>query len=364
MTGRLGERLKRQRERQGLSLTAIAETTKIKASLLEELERDDISHWPAGIFRRSYVRAYAQAIGLEPDPVVREFLTLHPEPVEEVASDGLARTADPAGRRRPPTRLSYLLSSAINALPSLRGTSVPQAAATATDTEPADEQPLLDFPNPVVQPGFTEPGSHLDPVDDVDITFDQSDHDIDAFALPLMLEPQPDVTAHEEPATRISSPAADRALDLEAIADLCTRLGRAGHVHQVEQFMERAAGLLGAIGVILWTWDSESSALQPSLSHGYSAELLACIPPVTAQSDNAIASAFRSTRTCIIAGDDQGTGAVAVPLMTPFGCAGVLAAEFRDRGEQHEWVRAALTIFGAQLSTLVGQPPVIRTATA
>ena len=81
-----GARLRQQREREQIALTTISEQTKIKLSLLEALERDDVSHWPAGIFRRAFVRAYAHAIGLEPDVVVREFLELHPDPIEVVAT--------------------------------------------------------------------------------------------------------------------------------------------------------------------------------------------------------------------------------------------------------------------------------------
>jgi len=76
-----GARVRRHREARDISLKTIADQTKIKLSLLEGLERDDISHWPAGIFRKAYVRAYAHAIGLDPDGVVREFLLVHPEPV-------------------------------------------------------------------------------------------------------------------------------------------------------------------------------------------------------------------------------------------------------------------------------------------
>ena len=83
MDGSFGARLRLQRERQQVPLTTIADQTKIKIALLEGLERDDVSHWPTGIFRRSYVRAYAQAIGLEPDPVVREFLIRYPDPFED-----------------------------------------------------------------------------------------------------------------------------------------------------------------------------------------------------------------------------------------------------------------------------------------
>ena len=65
-----------------LPLRSIAEGTKISVSLLEGLERDDVSRWPSGIFRKSFVRAYAEAIGLDPDPVVREFVERYPDPLE------------------------------------------------------------------------------------------------------------------------------------------------------------------------------------------------------------------------------------------------------------------------------------------
>jgi transcriptional regulator with XRE-family HTH domain len=81
-TGRVsfGPRLKRERERRGLSLETIAESTKIKGSLLAALERDDVSHWPRGIFRRAFVRSYAEAIGLQPEIVLTEFLERFPDP--------------------------------------------------------------------------------------------------------------------------------------------------------------------------------------------------------------------------------------------------------------------------------------------
>src|SRR5688572_15382959 len=94
-----GARLRQQRERHQIALTSIANETKISLSLLEGLERDDLSHWPAGIFRRSFVRAYAQMIRLEPDAVVREFLELYPDPVE-AGADAMPGT----DRDSPPTR--------------------------------------------------------------------------------------------------------------------------------------------------------------------------------------------------------------------------------------------------------------------
>jgi transcriptional regulator with XRE-family HTH domain len=79
-----GRRLRQERERRHISIDSIAAATKIRASLFEQLERGDASKWPTGIFRRSYLRAYAQAIGLDPDATVREFLAVFPDPADRL----------------------------------------------------------------------------------------------------------------------------------------------------------------------------------------------------------------------------------------------------------------------------------------
>ncbi len=77
-----GARLRYERERRQIALKSIADATKIGIGLLEGLERDDVSRWPSGIFRKSFIRAYAEAIGMDPDPVVREFVERYPDPLE------------------------------------------------------------------------------------------------------------------------------------------------------------------------------------------------------------------------------------------------------------------------------------------
>lgn len=93
-TQALGRRLRQERERLGISLEAIAESTKIKRSLLADLERGDASRWPPGIYGRAFVRHYALAIGLPADRVLSEFLEVFPEkgapsppPVQPQASE-------------------------------------------------------------------------------------------------------------------------------------------------------------------------------------------------------------------------------------------------------------------------------------
>ena len=91
----LGAYLRRERERRGLALRAISESTKVSVGLLEGLEADDISRWPGGIFRRAFVRSYAECVGLDPDDVVRRFERQH-APAEADAAPALGAAAPPA----------------------------------------------------------------------------------------------------------------------------------------------------------------------------------------------------------------------------------------------------------------------------
>jgi hypothetical protein len=300
-----GARLRSQRERQQVALTAIAAQTKIKLSLFEGLERDDVSHWPEGIFRRAFVRAYARAIGLEPGPVVREFLELHPDSVEGIpAVSAAAPSTDRASvTRRPPTRLRCLIASAIAALPSVlqrvqrRGPAI-VSVTVADRSVPVESEPVSPGP------------------------------------------------------------------DLSAAAHLCTSLGRILDAREVAPLLEDAARILDAVGLIVWSWEPRASALRPSLAHGYSDAVLAHFPRVRRNADNAIAAAFRSAETRIVNGDGRATGAVVVPLMAPTGCVGVLALELRHGGEQRESVRALATILAAQLVNLVASAPLAEAVNA
>src|SRR6266704_3327043 len=73
-----GQMLRETRERQGISLRQIANATKISVSVLEALERNDISKLPGGIFGRAFVRSYAIEVGLEPEETIQEFLAQFP----------------------------------------------------------------------------------------------------------------------------------------------------------------------------------------------------------------------------------------------------------------------------------------------
>jgi transcriptional regulator with XRE-family HTH domain len=82
MTSReaFGSRLRHHREQLGITVESIAQTTKIGRPLISALERGDLSRWPRGIYRRSFLRGYARATGLPAEPLVVEALRLFPEP--------------------------------------------------------------------------------------------------------------------------------------------------------------------------------------------------------------------------------------------------------------------------------------------
>ncbi len=322
MDSSFGTRLRAQRERQQLTLAAIAEATKIRLPLLERLEQDDASHWPGGIFRRSYLRSYALAIGLDPEETLREFLERYPDPTEDLSPlliSAHATTEAGIPSERPRTRLQYLIDSAIGAIPQL--------------FQPGSQ---------LSQPGFKEPEAAA-PIKPA----------APPLRTPRALEIQPVHQAVPEPT-----------VDLPAMAHVCTRLASARTTEELGALLGDAAKVIGASGIILWMWDAKRARLWPALSFGYTRDMLGRLPPVALDADNAIAAAFRSVETRIVESGPSRTGAVVVPVITPSGCTAVLALELADGSEQEETVHALATILAAQLSVLSDAPALARSATA
>jgi len=73
-----GPRLRRERERRGISLEALAARTNVSIELWMGLESNDYSKWPGGLFARSFVRDYARVVGLDGDDLVDDFCRLYP----------------------------------------------------------------------------------------------------------------------------------------------------------------------------------------------------------------------------------------------------------------------------------------------
>ncbi|HEU4938612.1 MAG TPA: helix-turn-helix domain-containing protein [Vicinamibacterales bacterium] len=99
-----GERLRRQRRHQNVSLTEVAASTKVGASHYAALERGDCSRWPGGVYNRAFIRAYAKAVGLDPDETAAEFAEYF-ESAPAPAEPGEVAGVQADGPSRPPLRL-------------------------------------------------------------------------------------------------------------------------------------------------------------------------------------------------------------------------------------------------------------------
>jgi transcriptional regulator with XRE-family HTH domain len=122
-----GSRLRTQRERRGVTLESIVDSTKIKRSLLESLERGDASHWPHGLYRRAYIRDYACAIGVPAEPLVAEFVKLFPEDGSPVSEDMSALAQEPMRLTfavEPDTRVRRLAAQAASGIAELAAVGV------------------------------------------------------------------------------------------------------------------------------------------------------------------------------------------------------------------------------------------------
>ena len=71
--GHVGAALRRAREGLGLDVDDIAQATRVRPAHLTALEAFDLDALPARPFAIGYVRAYALALGLDPDAVVGRF---------------------------------------------------------------------------------------------------------------------------------------------------------------------------------------------------------------------------------------------------------------------------------------------------
>jgi cytoskeletal protein RodZ len=84
----VGRRLRQARMARGMSLAEVSRTTKIPTRLLEGLEDERYELLPAGIFGRGYVRAVAQAVGLDGSELAHDFGE-ETAPAPEVPNDEL-----------------------------------------------------------------------------------------------------------------------------------------------------------------------------------------------------------------------------------------------------------------------------------
>lgn len=100
----LGQQLKTAREAKGLSESDVGSATKILTKVIRALESDDFSAMPAPTYAKGFIRLYAKHLGLDPAPLVEEYLREHapgPRPLIDPSSQ-LEQNSRPAGQFKVP----------------------------------------------------------------------------------------------------------------------------------------------------------------------------------------------------------------------------------------------------------------------
>lgn len=151
-------------------------------------------------------------------------------------------------------------------------------------------------------------------------------------------------------------PAQQHAVDMQNVASVCTELARLADTNLLPGILERTAAALDASGLVLWIADPDGKELLPIAAHGYPASVVSRMGSLKANAENATAAAFRTGLAQTVNAGAASNGAIAVPLVTPTGCRGVMSAEVRHDSEKQPARLAAATIVAAQLATLLGPP--------
>jgi cytoskeleton protein RodZ len=125
----LGDRLRQQRLAMGVSLQHISGKTRVGLRYFEALEAGDFKQLPGAIFARSFVRQYAELVGIDPATLEAELQQLFPS--EEIfpnldsqsstlratlQNDTLLAANGPLWRRLPLTALSLMAALAVSSL--------------------------------------------------------------------------------------------------------------------------------------------------------------------------------------------------------------------------------------------------------
>lgn len=69
----LGEYLKSEREKKGMTLEKIADITKISIRHLSALETGKLDVLPSRVFVKGFIKAYSKCIGLSPEDVILKY---------------------------------------------------------------------------------------------------------------------------------------------------------------------------------------------------------------------------------------------------------------------------------------------------
>jgi hypothetical protein len=144
---------------------------------------------------------------------------------------------------------------------------------------------------------------------------------------------------------------------LTDLASICADIAAVGESTQLEPILQRIMELLKARGVIVWLRSPDRVELHAAAAVGYDDRIVARLGPIHRETGNLTAHAFRDNMSRTSAAAGTTAAALAVPLPSPDGPAGVFSAELTAGTGVDEGKLAAARVIAAQLGALLGSIP-------
>ena len=86
--GTIGQKLETARQAKGVTVSEAGQATKILSKFIEAMEADDFGVLSAPIYARSFIKMYANYLGLDAAPLVEEYAAQHaPKPQRQLSDD-------------------------------------------------------------------------------------------------------------------------------------------------------------------------------------------------------------------------------------------------------------------------------------
>ena len=158
-----GKTLREAREAKGLSISQVAEATRIMRSIVEGLENENFSGIPAPIYGRGFVKLYCETVGLDPKPMVAEFMEIY-NGNRDVGIKERHRQPEPAPAERPIDTV---------------------ASEPTMEPEPEPEPEPPPEPEPVFAPAPPEPDLFSMPVQKPAMPSERPAQNISRYATPV-----------------------------------------------------------------------------------------------------------------------------------------------------------------------------------
>jgi cytoskeletal protein RodZ len=95
----IGDRLREARMRQKIDIADVEAATKIRAKYLRALENEEFGLLPGSTFAKTFLRTYADYLGLDAQLLVEEYRVQHEPRGEEIAPIGATRPGGRSARR-------------------------------------------------------------------------------------------------------------------------------------------------------------------------------------------------------------------------------------------------------------------------